>query len=272
MHPILFSIGPIAISSFGFFSALAFLLASFLIWKFAQEQLLYSQTPFEEETLFDSLFVFTLATLFGARLIFVLSHFNEFGFNFLRWLLVREINGFSFLAGFLIGGLLLLVFSLKKKLDFWSLFDIFSLGLFPALSLIFIGAFLDGVGAGAKTDFPWGVLFVGQESRRHPVQLLAVVFFLIGFLILKKIRLLALKKKLKNGVMTLFFLFFCGLALFLLEFFKEGEVYWNWFRKDQLLYLAIALVSGFGFYQRLGRSLKQDFQTVCQFLKLRRRK
>lgn len=258
MRPILFSIGPISISSFGFFAALAFLFLSFLLWKFSQEELLYGKSPIAEETIFDALFVFVLGTLVGARLIFVFSHFDQFGYDLLKWLLVREISGFSFLGGFMMGALSLLVFSLKKKLNVSAVFDLFSFGVTAVLPLVFLGAFLDGVGAGAKTTLPWGVIFVGQEGRRHPVQLLAACLFLFLFLVLKRVRFISLKKKLAAGVVTLGFLSLSGLALFLLAFLGEGALYLNYFKQDQLWYLGTALVGGFGFYQRLGQSLKED--------------
>ena len=258
MFPVLFSIGPISISSFGFFTAIAFLLAAFLIWKFSQEELLFSKTPINEETLFDAIFIFVLGSLFGARVIFVLSHFQDFGTNFLNWILVRSVNGFSFLGGFLVGASFLLIFCLKKKLDFWDVFDLFSLGGSAALALAFIGALLDGVGAGAKTNFPWGVLFAGFEEKRHPVQLLTAVFFLICFLILKKVRVFALKKKLKNGTTLFSFLTLSGLAFLLLEFLKEGDIYWKWIKKDQILYLGMVLIGAVWLYKCLERNLKDD--------------
>ena len=267
MRPILFSLGPISISSFGFFAAIAFLAASFLIWRFSQEELLFSKTPVEDEILFDGVFIFVLGSLIGARLIFVFSHFEKFGFNILRWILIKQTSGFSFLGGFLVGALLLFLFCLKKQLDFWDIFDIFSLGGVFALVFGFIGAFLDGVGVGAETTFPWGVVFVGLEGKRHPVQLLGAAFFLLCFLILKRVRLLALKKKLKKGVVAFCFLALLGLGLFFLEFLKEGDIYWKWFKKDHFLYLGIALVSSACFYKRLGRNLKKDASAFFQYFK-----
>ena len=267
MLPTLFSLGPISFSSFGFFAAAAFLLACFLIWKFSHEELLFSKMPIKDETLFDAVFIFTLGIIFGARLIFIFSHFQNFGFNFLSWILVRQASGFSFLGGFIVGCAFLFIFSLKKKLDFWKMADLFSLGITAALSLCFIGAFLDGVGAGAKTTLAWGVLFVGLEGKRHPVQLMAAVFFLIFFLILKRTRLLVLKRRKKKGIIVFGFLSLSGLALFLLDFLKEGRIYLSGLKKDQLLYLIATILSGACLYKRLERNFKSDFQAFYQCLK-----
>lgn len=272
MKPILFSLGPISISSFGFFAAVSFLLATFLIWKFSQEELLFSKTPIEEETLFDAVFIFCLSSLFGARLIYVLSHFEEFGSNFLRWILIREASGFSFLGGFLVGALLLFIYCLKKGLDFLDIFDLFSLGGSAALSFAFIGALLDGVGAGARTTFPWGVLFVGYEGRRHPVQLLASVFFLVSFLILKKVRFYALKKRLKKGIVTFCCLTLLSFTLFLLDFLKEGDIYFSGLKFSALIYLTVFLLSGGFLYKRLERNVREDLREVVGFLSLKIKK
>lgn len=266
MRPILFSLGPISISSFGFFAAIAFLLTAFLAWKFSQEELLFSKTPIKEDTLFDAIFLFILGTLFGARLIFILSHFEQFGFSLLRFVLIRDANGFSFLGGFLMGTLFLISFALKKGLNFWHIADIFSLAASAALSLIFTGAFLDGVGVGARTTFPWGVLVVGHEGRRHPVQLLAAAFFLFCFLILKKVRFFVLKKRLKEGIVSLCFLALSGFVLFILDFLKEGEIYFKILKRDQITYLGLSLISGLWLYQRLERNLRSDLRLIFQFL------
>lgn len=272
MHPILLSLGPISISSFGFFAAVAFLLATFLIWKFSAEELLFGKTPIKEEKLFDGVFIFVLATLFGARVIFVLSHFDQFGFNFARWILARELSGFSFLGGFFVGALFLFIFCLKAKIEFLDLADLFSLGLSFALSLAFIGALLDGVGAGARTTAPWGVLFAGQIGRRHPVQLLGSVLFLFSFLLLKRVRLKALKKRVKKGVVSLCFLALSGLTFFLLDFLKEGEVYWGGLKLSQIVYLLVFLVGGGLLYRLLERNVSEDLRRAVNYFLIKFKK
>lgn len=266
MHPILFSIGPISVSSFGFFAALAFLLATFLVWKFAAEEILFSKALIKEEYLFDGVFIFTLTSFFGGRAIFVLSHFDKFGFNFLSWFLVRRASGISFLGGFLVGALALFFFCLKKKISFYGLADLFSLAGTTSLSLGFIGAFLDGLFVGAKTSLPWGVLSVGFEGRRHPVSLLASIFFLILFFILKKVRIFALKER-KEGIVTFSFLTLSSFFLFLLEFLKEDRIYFRWLKFDQIIYLGFFLAGGGLLEKSLKRNLKEDLRKLILKLK-----
>lgn len=271
MKPILFSIGPVAISSFGFFAAISFLTACFLIWKFSQERLLYSQSPIEDEDLFDALFVFTLSFLFGARMVFVFSHFNQFGFNLLAWLLIERVNGFSFLGGFLVGVLSLFLFCQRKKLKAWEVFDLFGLGLSAALSLSFIGALLDGVGGGRKTLLPWGVLLAGYEGRRHPVQGLAAILFFFLFLFLNRVRVWGFKKKLKSGLVALSFLALSSLILFGLEFLKESKLYWRLINQSQVFYLVGFLIGGAGLYLRLERNLRSDLKNLRLIFKRKRK-
>lgn len=274
MHPILFSLGPISISSFGFFVAFSFLLTAFLIWKLNGEGILFGKSPLDEEVLFDALFVFTFAVFVGARLIFVFSHFDSFGFNVLEWVLIRKASGFSFLGGFFVGAFCLLFFCHQKKIHPWEIFELFSLSLSLALSFCFFGAFLDGTGAGGKTDFPWGVLFVGQEGRRHPVQLFASAGFLFLFLLLKRIRLFALKKRVKKGLVSFSFLSASGAILFLLDFFKERDVYWKWITLDQILYLGMAGIGlAWVYYKQLERSFRSDFKAyLFSFISLKKLK
>lgn len=267
MRPILFSIGPIVISSFGFFAALAFMTASFLVWKFSQERLLYSKSSLKDEDLFDGLFVFSLGFLFGARIIFIFSHFNRFGFNLLSWVLVRQVNGFSFLGGFVIAGALLVIFCWRRKLDPWKVLDIFSPAVALALAIGFMGALLDGTGSGSQTEMPWGVLFVGEEKRQHPVQGLAAVLFLVAFLILKHERTLVLKKKNKKKAITLSFLAISGIILFLLAFFQEGKVYFRWLKKIQFFYLGQTVFFGGWFFKCWGMDFRKEYLLLVENLK-----
>ena len=67
MLPYLFEFGPIKISSFGFFAAVSFILASFWLWKELKEE-------YAEEDILTLPIDLFLASLLGARLIYLIEN------------------------------------------------------------------------------------------------------------------------------------------------------------------------------------------------------
>src|SRR3972149_2076530 len=111
MLPILFTIGPFKVYAFGFFLSLSFILSTFIIWKYAKEDL-------KESEYLDAFLYTSVIALITARIIYILFHFEEFGINILRYIVVRETPGLS-LTGGLVGGFLFLWWYAKsQKFDF----------------------------------------------------------------------------------------------------------------------------------------------------------
>ena len=105
MFPVLFSIGNFAVSSFGVFLALGFLLAVFLIWRLSRAW------DLDEEKVLDLTLLTFLGGLIGARVYFVMEHWDFFAANFTKAILFYKFPGFSFWGGVLGGWLTLFYFS-----------------------------------------------------------------------------------------------------------------------------------------------------------------
>jgi prolipoprotein diacylglyceryltransferase len=180
MLPVLISIGQIKIYTFGVFLVLAFFWGSFLLWR------LIRLTAYKEEIVFDGLFIALAIGLFFARLFYVIPHFSEFGFSFLKFILINGYPGLS-LYGALIGAFLAFYFySLPKKIKFFHIGDYFISPLFLSLAIGFLGRFF-------------------ASETRNVVLLQSVFFFLlslISYRLLMKIR----QEKLFSGFNFIFFL------------------------------------------------------------------
>lgn len=156
MLPILLSIGPIKIYTFGIFLALAFFWASFLLWK------LVRLTAYKEEDVFDTMFLSLIIGLISGRLFYVLFHFKEFGLDILKIILVNGFPGIS-LYGLIIGFVttFIIILSIKKiKVD--EIIDYTITPAFIALAIGKIGAFFSGVETGGPrhlTPFYEGLVF-----------------------------------------------------------------------------------------------------------------
>jgi len=254
MFPVLFSIGPVTVYTFGFLLGTGFFLASFLIWRRLRE------LGRQEEKIIDLLVIGGLWGLFFSRLFYIGQNFAKFGFSFNRWLLLGRYPGLSFWGALLGFFLALARFSKKQKADFWQLADEISFGILPFLILAQLGCFFDGCLLGRQTSMPWGMYFPGSLLRRQPVSLFAVVFLLlIWFFLLRIERRWRMWEWYKSKASGFVFLVFLGLLLgvsLLLAFWQDIQVYFFWLQIS-LSFLGL-LIIGFVFYRRSGRQFRRS--------------
>lgn len=176
MFPVLFSIGSLTVSSFGFFLALSFLLGLFLVWRLARAW------DLEEERVLDLILLTVLGSLAGARLYFVTTHLDFFTADLTRIILIPKYPGFSFWGGFLGGWLSLYYFARRFKIDFWHIADIASIGLLAGLILSDLGCFLGSCAVGAPSGLFFAVNMAGMIGKRFPVQILESLLLLFALL------------------------------------------------------------------------------------------
>lgn len=240
MKPTLLSLGPIDISSFGFFLMISFLLFAYIIWKKCKQKL------YREETVFDAIFFAALAAFIGARLFYVLVNFKSFGINLFRWLLFTGYPGFYFYGGVITAIAALSYFFTKKerKIPFWEMLDYFSQAFWIAFIFAQIGVLLGGAEVGKVTDKFVGVSFAGYEGLRHPTAIYKGIIFLILFIVFT-----VFGKKVPPGLYGISFLFVFGLTNFLVDNFVETNVYYGELSLNQWLNLALVLLSLMFFYR-----------------------
>lgn len=178
MYPVLFAYGPLTIKTMSLFLLLAFLSSAFIFWRRGREE------HYKEDQLFDG---FLLAVIFGliiARVVYVVTNFQVFGFSFLNWLDVLSNPGFSGFAGLVASGWYLFRYSRKNRWDEYEVLDFFAPAVAIALTFASFGTFLDGSGYGYETNLPVGVTFPNVLEPHHPVQLYFFVFYLMLYLYL----------------------------------------------------------------------------------------
>lgn len=208
MTPTLFTIGSFNVYAFGFFLVLAFILSTFIIWKNGKEDL-------KEEEYLDAFLYTSMAVLLCARLTYILLNFDEFGFNFLKYIVVMETPGLSLLGGLFGGFLFIFWYSQKYKMDFLKLTDLFSVAGCFSLVLAKIGLQLAGAGFGREIT----------PGRRHPVELYEAVMLSILSLLLVFIYSKVKRNKYPSGLPALVLGTGLSLIIFLLEFLKVYPVY-----------------------------------------------
>jgi len=181
LYPELFHVGFIHIRSYGLMMAVAFVVGTFLALRESR------RLSLDEDKVVNVILVTLVASVLGARMLYVLEHLPEFRREWTSVLALWQ-GGLTLYGGVAAGTFAGLVAAKRMKLPIWITAD----ALTPALALgtMFgrIGCFLNGCCYGRPTNLPWGVTFppdsfAGLEfgnARVHPSQL---YFALAGFVL-----------------------------------------------------------------------------------------
>lgn len=206
MFPDIFEWGPIHVRSYGLMLAVAFLVGTWLGLREAR------RLKLDEDKLVTVILVVLVASVLGARTLYVIEHVGEFR---RQWTGVFALwqGGLTLYGGVVAGTVAGLLAAKRLDLPMWSVADALTPSL--ALGTMFgrIGCYLNGCCYGHPTDVPWGVTFppdsfAGLEFGNaliHPSQL----YFALAGLALFALTWLVRRRLTVPG--TLFWMF---LALF----------------------------------------------------------
>ena len=152
MHPELLSFGFVHLRSYGVMMAVAFVVGTFLALRESR------RLSLDEDKVVNVILVTLVASVLGARMLYVLEHLPEFRREWSSVLALWQ-GGLTLYGGVAAGTFAGLVAAKRMNLPVWITAD----ALTPALALgtAFgrIGCFLNGCCYGRPTDLPWGVVF-----------------------------------------------------------------------------------------------------------------
>ena len=226
MYPRLFQFGHIAIPTYGVFAALALISALALAMQTAR------RLSLDSNKIWSLGLTVIFAALLGSRLLLILFHLRDFLAHPFWMLGLVAIHS----RGIVWGGMLIAVcacvgYIFAAGLPFRRTLDCLAPAAALGLSIQSLGAFFAGSGYGTPTDKPWGVVYRHGLAtlwsgtplfvRLHPVQLyeavamLALFVFLLGWL----------PRRTQDGDLAGAFLFFYGIALFFLEFYRGEHIF-----------------------------------------------
>jgi len=189
MFPELFHVGFIHIRSYGLMMAVAFVVGTFLALREAR------RLSLDEDQVVNVILVTLVASVLGARMLYVLEHLPEFRREWTSALALWQ-GGLTLYGGVAAGTFAGLVAARRMKLPIWIVAD----ALTPALALgtMFgrVGCFLNGCCYGRPTALPWGVVFPHDSFATlefgnqpvHPSQLYNAVAGLGLFVIFQSLR------------------------------------------------------------------------------------
>lgn len=210
MRPVLFEFGGFSIYSYGFMLAIAFLVGTLLARSEA------GRKSVDPDIVFDLVLASAVGGIIGARLFFVIGHYQEFLKKPLLALAVWR-PGLVFYGGLLGGVIAVLILVRIKHLFVWDIADILTPSLALGYAIARIGCFLNGCCYGSPCDLPWAVNFF--DVPRHPTQIYSFIYSLVIFGILWSLR----KKISKTGVLFWLYLGMYSIARFSIEFFRTSQ-------------------------------------------------
>ncbi len=195
-----------------------------------------------------------ISALFGARMMYVLFHLDEFKGRWIDVISPVQSDGTLGIAGLVIfGGVIAAVpvaawFLKRKKIPLLKMTDILIPSLTLGIALGRIGCFLNGCCHGIPTELPWGVEFpesciagsVFQNQAIHPSQLYETIysFIIMGILLIRS------RTRLFVGELSFIFLVLYGLARFINEtirFYRSSMIMFNIGSLDITISMMISL-------------------------------
>jgi phosphatidylglycerol:prolipoprotein diacylglycerol transferase len=156
------SIGPLALPTYPLFLLIAFWAGVWLAASRAEKKGL------DGDHVYNSALYGLLAGLVGARLWFVLSHWENYAGDISQALSLSR-SALSAGEGMVIAGLVVFIYLQRNNVPLGTFFDAAAFGVALALVIGHLGAFLGGEAIGRPAAVPWAVEIVG--ALRHPVQL-----------------------------------------------------------------------------------------------------
>lgn len=233
MHPILFQIGNFKIYSYGFMVALGFLAAACLTSTEAKRKGIHS------EKIFDIYLYAMIFGIIGARLLHVVLEIGYYSKHPLDIIMINH-GGLAFQGG-LIAGIFAAWLVIKKRgLPLLNTADMIIPYVALAQSVGRIGCLLNGCCYGVPLNSAIAIYSAEQHRALHPTQLYLSVFFLIAFIVLKKVY----ENKKTDGVVFAWYLLIFSAGSFFIDFLR-GDLVPVFFglKASQLISLAVFFVS-----------------------------
>jgi phosphatidylglycerol:prolipoprotein diacylglycerol transferase len=213
MHPILFSLGPVNIYSYGLMLSIGFLLSVYLLAKRAA----HFGIP---KGFIDNLAMcFLLSGILGARLLYVVMNIHHFIYDPLDIIMLHK-GGLVYYGGFISALICGIVYTRIKNMPVLDTADLVIPFAVLGHAIGRIGCFLNGCCYGKPTDSALGMVFPGSHIRLWPTQIFSAVGLFFIFLIL----LFMQRRKRFNGEVFWLYLILYGVFRFSIEFLRGDLV------------------------------------------------
>ena len=237
MHPILLTIGPIRIYSYGVMLAIAFLVSISLASK---RCVLFKITKEHLNTLF---LILLLSGIVGARIVYVISNFDFF-INYPLDIFMINRGGLVFYGGLIFAPVFGVIYAKKKGISITDAADLLAPFIALGHSIGRIGCFLNGCCFGRPTDSIFGIQFPLSPVAVYPTQIFSSAGLFCIFLVLF---FMQKKRKFKGQIIASYMVLY-GAFRFFIEFLRGDlmSIFYN-LTLTQIISI-IAVSAGLLFY------------------------
>ena len=210
MRPIICTIGPFNVYSYGLMLAAAFLLSVTLAQAQAKKE------KIDPAAIFDLAFLSFICGVLGARIFYIAENIGYY----LRWpleIIMLQRGGLSWFGGLILGAACGIAYLKKKGLPFYLALDLISPFVALAQSIGRIGCLLNGCCFGRPSLR--GIYFNVHEASLIPTQLYSSLALLLIFAVLRLLQ----DKPHRRGEIFFCYLLFYSLKRFLIEFWRADN-------------------------------------------------
>lgn len=206
------------------FLILSFLFSLFIVYMLSREDYTLMRKNITLEDMFNLSFLGIAGCLLISRIFFVLFHWKRLYSNPLAFLLIPYFPGLSFPGGILVGMLLLLIISRKRKMPWGRLLDIFTLAAFF------------GITGYHFLTFIWDLFLNRNHLLSDGVHLIGYIFLFVSCLLLYR------SEHWKDGFISSILWIILSLTISI-ENFIAMKQHFHFFMTEQSLFLIILITS-----------------------------
>lgn len=237
IDPVAFTIGSIEIRWYGIMVALAVLVL--VLWMLREVR---RGVNLSYDTILTAALVGVPSGVIISRLLHIVDRWDYYIAN------PGQIIGFSGLTfyGAVLGAALAIwIYSKVSNFQFGYLADLVAPAILLAQAVGRVGCTLNGCCYGAPTSLPWGVVYTHSESFAplgvaiHPTQLYEIIYNLIVFAVLLKLR----GRFKPDGSLFLVYLTLYSLWRFSIGFLREGTPFLFGLHQAQVIGLVVLAIA-----------------------------
>jgi phosphatidylglycerol:prolipoprotein diacylglycerol transferase len=241
MYPILLDIGYVKLYTYGLFLALGFMAA---VW-FSKRNARFYNTS--DQVISDLFFVILLASIVGARSLYVLINFDAYRHNLLEIFKIWN-GGLVFFGGFIGAVAACLVLLKIKKMPIAKTADIIAPGIALGHAIGRFGCLFAGCCYGKVCDLPFAIKFTNPDGLAplnvylHPTQIYMVLSNFLLFLILIWLQ----RRKKFSGMVFLSYIMLYSAFRSGIEFFRgdfRGDFFFEFLSLSQGIGIVISFVA-----------------------------
>jgi len=237
INPVAFTIGSISVRWYGIFVTLAILVV--VSWALRQVR---KQSKLSYDRVITAAMIGIPSGVIVSRLLHVVDRWSYYSQN------PGQIVGTAGLTiyGAILGATLSIwIYCKLSHLQFGHLFDLLAPGVILAQAVGRVGCTLNGCCYGIETSLPWGVIYTHPDSfgplgiAVHPTQVYEIIFCLIGFALLLKLR----GRFKPEGSLFLIYLSLYSAWRFGIGFLRAGTVFLLGLQQAQVVGLIVLAIT-----------------------------